>query len=118
MSEDDIVFIYPPSAGGSVRKGLNVVYQFGSVLRAFCLEGHSSYMYVEAHVVFSFFGVLSGFPLGLENLEKWEGIFQSGKSQGILIRLEKSGKSQGKSHKILEKSGNFRQILFIMLSDI
>ena len=34
------------------------------------------------------------FPLGLEireNLEKWEGIFQSGKSQGILSRLEKSG---------------------------
>ena len=51
----------------------------------------------------------AGFPLGLENLEnleKWEGIFQSGKSQGILNRLEKSGKSQGKSHKILEKLGN------------
>ena len=47
----------------------------------------------------------AGFPLGLENLEKWEGIFQSGKSQGILIRLEKSGKSQGKSHKILESQG-------------
>ena len=31
----------------------------------------------------------SGFPLRLENLEKWEGIFQS-------------GKSQEKSHKILE----------------
>ena len=31
----------------------------------------------------------TGFPLGLE---KWEGIFQSGKSQGILTRLEKSGK--------------------------
>ena len=33
------------------------------------------------------------FPLGLknmENLEKREGIFQSGKSQQILIRLEKS----------------------------
>ena len=48
---------------------------------------------------------LPGFPLGLENLEnleKWEGIFQSGKSQGILNRLEKSGKSQGKPHKILE----------------
>ena len=46
-----------------------------------------------------------GFPLGLEkleNLEKWEGIFQSGKSQGILNRLEKSGKSQGKPHKIME----------------
>ena len=54
---------------------------------------------------------ISGFPLGLENLEnleKWEGIFQSGKSQGILNRLEKSGKSQGKSHKILENSGNLR----------
>ena len=37
-------------------------------------------------------------PLGLENLGKWESIFQSGKSQGILNRLEKSGKS----HKILE----------------
>ena len=34
----------------------------------------------------------SGFPLRLENLEKWESIFQSGKSQGILNRLEKSGK--------------------------
>ena len=59
-------------------------------------------------------GTNSGFPLGLENLEKWEGIFQSGKSQGILNRLEKSGKSQGKSHKILENSGNFRQILFFI----
>ena len=55
--------------------------------------------------------VIAGFPLGLENLEnleKWEGIFQSGKSQGILNRLEKSGKSQGKSHKILENSGNLK----------
>ena len=59
-----------------------------------------------------------GFPLGLENLEKWEGIFQSGKSQGILNRLEKSGKSQGKSHKILENSGNLRYILFDIFSDI
>ena len=48
---------------------------------------------------------ITGFPLGLEkleNLEKWEGIFQSGKSPGILNRLEKSGKSQGKPHQILE----------------
>ena len=52
--------------------------------------------------------ITSGFPLGLENLEKWEGIFQSGKSQGILNRLENSGKSQGKSHKILENLGNLR----------
>ena len=26
------------------------------------------------------------------SLEKWEGFFQSGKSQGIFSRLEKSGK--------------------------
>ena len=52
--------------------------------------------------------IVAGFPLGLENLEKWVGIFQSGKSQGILNRLEKSGKSQGKSHKILEKLGNLK----------
>ena len=35
---------------------------------------------------------LPGFPLELENLGKWEGVFQSGKSEGILNRLEKSGK--------------------------
>ena len=46
----------------------------------------------------------SGFPLGPENLEKWEGIFQS-------------GKSPGKSHKILDKLGNSIQILFLIFSD-
>ena len=45
---------------------------------------------------------------------KWEGIFWSGKSQGILNRPEKSEKS----HKILENSGNFRQILLVIFSDI
>ena len=43
-----------------------------------------------------------GFPLGLENLEKWEGIFQSGKSQGILNRLEKS-------EKITQNTGKLRE---------
>ena len=46
-----------------------------------------------------------GFPLGLEkleNLEKWEGIFQSGKSQGILNRLEKSGKTTPNTGKLRE----------------
>ena len=43
-----------------------------------------------------------GFPLGLENLEKWEGIFQSGKSQGILNRLEKSGKTTQNTGKLRE----------------
>ena len=57
---------------------------------------------------------MPGFPHGLENLEKWEGIFQSEKSRGILNRLEKSWKS----YKIPENSGNFRQILFVIFSDI
>ena len=38
--------------------------------------------------------------------EKWEGIFQSGKSRGILNRLEKSGQitqNTGKIQGILEK---------------
>ena len=38
----------------------------------------------------------------MENLEKWEGIFQSRKSQGILNRLEKSGK-------ITQNTGKFRE---------
>ena len=42
------------------------------------------------------------FPLGLENLEKWEGIFQSGKSPGILNRLEKSGKITQNTGKLRE----------------
>ena len=47
----------------------------------------------------------AGFPLGLENLEnlgKWEGIFQSGKSQGILNKLEKSGKITQNTGKLRE----------------
>ena len=39
-----------------------------------------------------------------KNLEKWEGIFQSGKSQGILNRMQKSGKIQGVLS--VRKSGN------------
>ena len=42
----------------------------------------------------------TGFPLRHENLEKWEGIFQSGKSQGILNRLEKSGKTTQNTGKL------------------
>ena len=43
------------------------------------------------------------FPPGLENLEIWEGIFQSGKSQVILNRLKKSGK-------IKQNTGKFKRI--------
>ena len=53
----------------------------------------------------------SGFPLGLENLEKWEGIFQSGKSQGILNRLEKSGK-------ITQNTGKIREFEINIFNDI
>ena len=59
----------------------------------------------------------SGFPIGLEIVEKWEGIFQPRKSQIILNRLEKSGKSQ----KIMQNTGkfrNFRKMLFVIFSDI
>ena len=70
---------------------------------------------------FTIFRMYSWFPPGLEireNLEKWEGIFQSEKSQGILSRLEKSGNFTlntgkigtnytGKFKRILEKSGKF-----------
>ena len=57
----------------------------------------------------------TGFPLGLENLEnleKWEGIFQSGKSQGILNRLEKSGKITQNTGKLREFQTN---IIFYFL---
>ena len=57
-------------------------------------------------------------PTGLENrenLEKWEGIFQSGKSQGILSNwkillkiLEKSEKNTGKLKK--KNTGKVREI--------
>ena len=49
---------------------------------------------------------MTGFPLGLENLEKWEGIFQSGKSQRILNRLEKSGKITQNTGKLREFQTN------------
>ena len=56
---------------------------------------------------------LTGFPLGLEkleNLEKREGIFQSGKSQGILNRLEKSGKTTQNTGKLRK----FQKKLFVI----
>ena len=53
-----------------------------------------------------FYHTTTGFPLGLENLEKWEGIFQSGKSQGILNRLEKSGKITQNTGKLMEFQKN------------
>ena len=47
-----------------------------------------------------------GFPPGLETLEKWEGFFQSGKSQGILNRLEKSSKMTKNTGKHCVFQGN------------
>ena len=67
------------------------------------------------------FWTSTGFPLGLENLEnleKWEGIFQSGKSQGILNRLEKSGKIAKNTGKLREFEINiiwYFYILFLVI---
>ena len=58
-----------------------------------------------------------GFSLGLENLEnleKWEGIFQSGKSRGILNTLEKSGKITQYTGKLKE----FEINIIYIFSDI
>ena len=38
--------------------------------------------------------------------------------QGKFGEFQRDWKSQGKSQEILEKSGNFRQILFVFVSDI
>ena len=87
-------------------KGLKETIHLSLPLMSMLLPHCGYYMVANEHTRFApnltEIQVKAGFPLGLENLEKWEGIFQSGKSQGILNRLEKSGKSQGKSHKILE----------------
>ena len=52
-------------------------------------------------MVFIFY-VRTRFPPGLENLEKWEGIFKSEKSQGIFNRLKKS-------RKITQNTGKLRE---------
>ena len=43
--------------------------------------------------------------LGLENLEKWGGIFQSGKSQGILTDWKRQGKVRGNHKKYWKIQG-------------
>ena len=55
---------------------------------------------------------LQRFSLGLE---KWDGIFQSGKSQGILNRLEKSGKITQNTGKL---KGFHNKIYLLFVSDI
>ena len=68
---------------------------------------HSSRMRTTRSLTVSRGICRAGFPLGLENLEKWEGIFQSGKSQGILNRLEKSGEITQNTGKVREFQTNF-----------
>ena len=53
----------------------------------------------------------SGFPHGLENLEKWKTF----SSQGKVREFCADWKSQGNLDKILEKSGKFREFLFFVL---
>ena len=54
----------------------------------------------------NFVSTETGYPFGLENLGKGEGIFQSGESQGILTRLEKPVKKSGK---ITQNTGKLRE---------
>ena len=56
----------------------------------------------DTMLIFVWGSTITGFPLGLENLEKWEGIFQSSKSHRILNRLEKSGKITQNTGKLKE----------------
>ena len=46
-----------------------------------------------------------GFPPTLENLEKWDNFFQSGKSQGILKKCQKVREKSGNFKRVREKSG-------------
>ena len=46
---------------------------------------------------------ISWFPLELEDLEKWESIFQSAKSRGILLRLKRPGNFPQNTGKIRKK---------------
>ena len=54
------------------------------------------------------------FPLGLEireNLEKWEGIFQSGKSQGILPKILEKQENLNKKNVFCESQGILHKML-------
>ena len=66
------------------------------------LSPKNIYSSIHSHQTLAKCYIITGFPLGLENLEKWEGIFQSGKSQGIFNRLEKSGKITQNTGKLRE----------------
>ena len=57
--------------------------------------------------------MIAEFPLGLENLEKWEGIYFPVREKSE--NFQQTGKRR-KKNKILEKSGKFRQMLFIIVS--
>ena len=53
---------------------------------------------------------MAGYPLGLENLEKWEGIFQSG-------NFEQTGKVRG-NHIKYWKSREFQRYLLFLVTFI
>ena len=82
-------------------------------------------IFVNIRSIFHFFqvhdglwqiqGEYTGFPLGLENLEKWEGIFQSGKSQGIFNRLGKVRENHTKYWKNIRE---FQKNVKLFFSDI
>ena len=61
-----------------------------------------------------FYFLLTWFPPGLEireNLEKWEGIFQSGKSQGILPKILEKQENLNKKNVFCESQGILHKML-------
>ena len=49
--------------------------------------------------------IIYGVPTRTDNLEKWEDIFKSGKSRGILNRLDTSGKAKENHTKYWKAQG-------------
>ena len=91
------------------RNAALFAFSHSPILNRICIvieiEGYNGYQWDR-----------TGFPLRLEkrvNLEKWEGIFQSGKSRGILNRLVKSGKITQITGKLREFLKNF--ICFVLV---
>ena len=84
------------------------------VLSFIALPGLPSLRYIPVVIL----QLIQGSHSDSKTCKNGKAFSSQGRSQGILKRLEKSGKSRGKSHKILESSGNFRQMLFLIFSDI
>ena len=79
---------------------------------ALVLQNRHHFVYINTNESSLVYGnKLTGFPLGLENLEKWEGIFQSG-------NFEQTGKVRENHTKYWKTQEIWNKILFDIFSDI